>query len=296
MNTGRDAIGSLPRSGKSGYIPAMDRRTAPPGNSNSIRPAKLADAIAEHVQQMILEGSLHPGERLLSERELSAKLDVSRPSLREALDKLIALGLLTTNAQGVAYVSEDIGRSLRDPLVMLMDVPEARFDCLELRSVVEAEAAAFAADRATDVDRETIRACFEAMAAAHEDQNVDAIAKTDAEFHFSIYEASHNLMMLHFMRGIEGMLRSNVYLNRKNLYEHRTQKDSQLHEHEAIYTAIMARDADGARRAASLHMTTAMRTQRDIYEAERRLEASIRRLARNDLVASRKPRSSVAPA
>ncbi|QJU60617.1 FCD domain-containing protein [Sphingomonas sp. AP4-R1] len=274
----------------------MDRRTAPPGNSNSIRPAKLADAIAEHVQQMILEGSLHPGERLLSERELSAKLDVSRPSLREALDKLIALGLLTTNAQGVAYVSEDIGRSLRDPLVMLMDVPEARFDCLELRSVVEAEAAAFAADRATDVDRETIRACFEAMAAAHEDQNVDAIAKTDAEFHFSIYEASHNLMMLHFMRGIEGMLRSNVYLNRKNLYEHRTQKDSQLHEHEAIYTAIMARDADGARRAASLHMTTAMRTQRDIYEAERRLEASIRRLARNDLVASRKPRSSVAPA
>ena len=259
---------------------------------HSIRPAKLADAIAEHVQQMILDGSLRPGERLLSERELSAKLDVSRPSLREALDKLIALGLLTTNAQGVAHVSENIGKSLRDPLVMLMDTPEARFDCLELRSVVEAAAAAFAAERASEVDRGAITQCFDAMIVAHKNQNVDDIAKADAEFHFAIYEASHNRMMLHFMRSIETILRSNVYLNRKNLYEHRAQKDSQLQEHQAIYEAIMARDPERARAAAAVHMDIAMRTQREIYEAERRLEASIRRLARNDLVASRKPRAA----
>jgi GntR family transcriptional regulator, transcriptional repressor for pyruvate dehydrogenase complex len=259
--------------------------------TSSIRPPKLSDAIADHVQQMILEGSLQPGERLLSERELSLKLDVSRPSLREALDKLIGLGLLTTNAQGVAYVSDDVGKSLRDPLVLLMDSPEARFDCLELRSVVEAAAAGFAAERASSVDRDAIQAHFEAMVAAHERQDVDEIAKTDAEFHFAIYEASHNLMMLHFMRSIESILRSNVYLNRKNLYEHRTQKDSQLHEHQAIYDAIMARDPDAARAAASNHMAIAMKTQRDIYEAERRLEASIRRLARSDLVSSRKARA-----
>lgn len=132
-------------------------------NKPTIRPAKLADAIAEHIQQLILDGSLQPGERLLSERELSAKLDVSRPSLREALDKLIRLGLLTANPQGVAHVSDSIGRSLRDPLVLLMDTPEARLDCLELRSVVEAAAAGFAAERASDVDREQIRKCFEAM-------------------------------------------------------------------------------------------------------------------------------------
>lgn len=254
----------------------------------TIRPAKLADAIAEHIQQMILEGALLPGERLLSERELSAKLDVSRPSLREALDKLVASGLLTTNAQGVAHVSENVGRSLRDPLVMLMDTPEARIDCLELRSVVEAEAAALAAERGSDVDRKEIRTRFEAMVAAHEKQDVDLIAKTDADFHFAVYEASHNVMMLHFMRSLESFLRSNVYLNRKNLYEHRTQKDSQLHEHEAIFEAIMNRDPERAREAARLHMTTAMQTQRDIYEAERRLQASIRRLARSDLVAAKK--------
>jgi GntR family transcriptional repressor for pyruvate dehydrogenase complex len=259
-------------------------------NAPSIRPAKLADAIAEHIQQMILEGVLQPGERLLSERELSAKLDVSRPSLREALDKLIGQGLLTTKAQGVAYVSESVGHSLRDPLVQLMDTPEARIDCLELRSIVESAAAGFAAERASELDREVIRQRFADMVAAHGEQDVEKIAKSDADFHFAIYEASHNLMMLHFMRSLESFLRSNVYLNRKNLYEHRTEKDSQLSEHQAIYEAIMARDAPRAREAARVHMTTAMHTQREIYEAERRLEASIRRLSRSDLIADKKSR------
>lgn len=258
-------------------------------NSPSIRPAKLADAIAEHLKQMILEGALHPGERLLSERELSARLDVSRPSLREALDKLIEAGLLTTNAQGVAHVSPDIGKSMRDPLVLLMETPDARIDFLELRSVIEASAAAFAAERASQVDLDAIQSCFRDMEAAHQQQDVDVIARSDAEFHLAIYEASHNLMLLHLMRSLEGMLRSNVSLNRKNLYEKRLQKESQLAEHRAIYDAIMARDATAAHDAASLHMTMAMRTQREIYEDERRLEASIRRLARSDLVAVRQP-------
>lgn len=258
----------------------------------SIKPAKLADAIAEHIQRLILEGALRPGERLLSERELSAKLDVSRPSLREGLDKLVEMGLLTTNAQGVAFVSEQVGRSLRDPLVLLMDAPDARIDCLELRSVVEAAAAGLAAERASDVDRAAITNNFKAMLAAHEAQDVDQIAKADADFHFSIYEASHNLMMLHFMRSLENILRSNVYLNRKNLYERRVQKESQLEEHRAIYDAIMARDPVKAREAAGYHMTMAMRTQQEIYEAERRLEASVRRLARHDLVANSRRRET----
>ena len=258
--------------------------------THSIRPAKLADAIADHIQQMILEGSLQPGERLLSERELSAKLDVSRPSLREAIDKLIDLGLIETNAQGVAFVSQNVGRSLRDPLLLLMDTPEARIDCMELRSVVESAAAGLAAERASEIDREAISACFQNMVAAHEQQNVEDIAKADAEFHLAIYAASHNVMMLHFMRSLESIIRTNVYLNRKNLYEHHIEKDSQLAEHRAIFDAIMSRDSGRASEAAHFHMTTAMRTQRDIYEAERRLEASIRRLARNDLVAARKRR------
>lgn len=260
-------------------------------NLPPIKPAKLADAIAEHIQQLILEGAIQPGERLLSERDLSAKLEVSRPSLREALDTLIARGLVATDAQGTCYVSEAIGSSLRDPLILLMDNPDARGDCMEFRSIVEAAAAGYAAERASQVDREAIQACFAAMISAHQQNDVEEIARTDAEFHFAIYDASHNLMMIHLMRSLETIIRSNVYLNRKNLYEHRVARDSQLAEHRAIFDAIMARDPEAAQRAARDHMTSAMQTQRSIQESEKRLEASIRRLVRNDLVAPPKRRA-----
>ena len=59
----------------------------------SLRPDRLADAIVEHIQQLIVEGGLLPGEPLLPERELAAKLEVSRPTLRDALAKLIKVGL-----------------------------------------------------------------------------------------------------------------------------------------------------------------------------------------------------------
>jgi|KBSSwiStaDraftv2_1062776.scaffolds.fasta_scaffold255983_1 GntR family transcriptional repressor for pyruvate dehydrogenase complex len=264
-------------------------------NLPSIRPAKLADAIADHFRQLILEGALRPGEKLLSERDLSTKLDVSRPSLRDAMDKLISEGLLSTDAQGGTYVSESVGRSLRDPLIDLLDTPEARVDVMEMRSVIEAAAAALAAERASDLDREHIGRRMQDMIKAHEKQDVEEIARTDAEFHLAIYEASHNMMMLHLMRSLESILRSNVYLNRKNLYEHRTERDSQLQEHQAIYEGILARDAERAREAAHVHMTTALKTQQDIHEAEKRLQASIRRLERGDLVAPQSRRARARP-
>ncbi|HWI87488.1 MAG TPA: FCD domain-containing protein [Sphingomonas sp.] len=260
----------------------------------TIKPVRLADTIAQHIQQLILEGTLRAGERLLSERDLSAKLNVSRPSLREGLDKLIAFGLLTTNAQGVTYVSEDIGRSLRDPLLLLLDDPDARADCMELRSSVEAAAAGYAAERASDLDRRLLQERFDSMLKAHKCNKVDEIARADAEFHFAIYEASHNVMMLHFMRSLEVVLRSNVYLNRQNLYKHRNDPASQISEHRAILDAILARDVEGAKRAAETHMTSALETQKAIHEAEKRLESSIRRLSRGDLIADRKRRGEAA--
>jgi len=235
-------------------------------SQSSVRPVKLADAVAHHIQELILEGALPPGERLLSERELSAKLDVSRPSLR---------GAPGTLGERAVSVTDDNG---------------GRFDCMEFRAVVEAAAAGYAAQRASQVDLEAITDCFKRMEAAHEKCDVDEIARTDSDFHFAIYGAAHNLMLLQIMRSLETILRSNVYLNRKNLYEYRREREEQLVEHRAIYEAIMARDAKAAEEAARLHMISTMETQREIHEEEQRLETAIRRLARNDLLVQPKVR------
>jgi GntR family transcriptional repressor for pyruvate dehydrogenase complex len=68
----------------------------------AIKTQRVADAIATRIEKLILEGALRPGEKLASERELAQRLDVSRPSLRDAIDKLVGRGLLTATRGGTS--------------------------------------------------------------------------------------------------------------------------------------------------------------------------------------------------
>jgi GntR family transcriptional repressor for pyruvate dehydrogenase complex len=259
-------------------------------HAKSIKPAKLSDAIAGYIQKLILEGTLQPGERLLSERDLSTKLDVSRPSLREALEKLIDLGLLRTDSQGSCHVSEALGQSIRDPLMLLMEDPEATFDYLEFRSMIEGTASGLAAQRASELDRTEIKKHFGRMIEAHRNDDPSEHAEADADFHLAIYEATHNTVLLHIMRSMEAILRSDVFFNRKSIYEHRGGADSLLEQHQAIYDAVMAGDRQAATEAAQRHISSTMETIRDLREAEKRLQVSLRRLERGDLVAQPRKR------
>ncbi|MBK8537993.1 MAG: GntR family transcriptional regulator [Candidatus Competibacteraceae bacterium] len=60
----------------------------------TINSPKVADVIVSQIEQLILDGVLKPGERLSPERELAQELNVSRPSLREAITTLKSRGLL----------------------------------------------------------------------------------------------------------------------------------------------------------------------------------------------------------
>ena len=160
-----------------------------------VRNLKLADAIAEHLEQLILEGALRPGEKLAPERELAERLEVSRPSLREALEKLQARGLLETSKSGT-HVTKFMA-PLTEPLAAMMQSNEqALIDYLEYRSLVEGEAAQLAAIRATDIEIDAIRACLNRMREAHKIDDPSAEAEVDADLHMLVYEASHNIVML----------------------------------------------------------------------------------------------------
>ena len=65
-----------------------------------VKPTKIADVIVHQLESLILEGTFKPGERLPPERELSERFQVSRPSLREAIRKLEARGMVQTRRGG----------------------------------------------------------------------------------------------------------------------------------------------------------------------------------------------------
>lgn len=86
-----------------------------------VRQRRLSDDIVAQLEAMILEGTLKSGERLPAERVLAEQFGVSRPSLREAIQKLVAKGLLVSRQGGGNYVTESLGATFSDPLLHLLE-------------------------------------------------------------------------------------------------------------------------------------------------------------------------------
>jgi GntR family transcriptional repressor for pyruvate dehydrogenase complex len=253
--------------------------------SETVKPARLADAIAERIEAMILEGVLRPGERLVAERELAAKLGVSRPSLRDGLALLEAKGLVVVGKSGTS-VAPYLAK-LADPLAELFRGDErVAADYFEFRAVVEADAARSAARRATEADRQILRQCLEDMKRAHESADPAVEAEADVALHVAIYEAAHNVVVLHVMRALADLLRQGVFFNRESLYRRPGVREALLEQHLRIGAAVLAGDPVAAEAAAAGHIAFVRTTHDEIRGDELRQAASLRRIARHDIVAA----------
>lgn len=233
-----------------------------------IQAEKISQSVIRQIESLILRGILRPGERLPAERELSDKLGVSRPSLREAVAELQQRGLLSSKAGSGIYVADVLGSAFSPALVALFGShDEAVFDYISFRRDLEGLAAERAARRASDTDLAVVDAVFRKMEAAHEKRDPTDEARLDAEFHLAIIEASHNVIMLHMMRSMFDLLREGVFYNRQTMFKSRTTRDMLLRQHAAINTALQARDPQGARAAVEAHMTYVEQAMGDIRRA-----------------------------
>jgi GntR family transcriptional regulator, transcriptional repressor for pyruvate dehydrogenase complex len=220
-----------------------------------VQSEKLAHSVVRQIELLILRGILRPGERLPSERELSERLDVSRPSLREAIAELQARGLLSTRAGAGVFVSQTLAAIFPPALSRLLAAhDEALFDYIDFRRDLEGLAAERAALHGSDTDLKVVDTMFRKMEAAHAKRNPEEEASLDAEFHLAIVEAGHNVVMLHMMRSMFGLLRDGVFYNRQIMFKQRTTRESLLDQHRAINTAVQARNAAAARQAVEAHL------------------------------------------
>ncbi|MFM2390427.1 MAG: hypothetical protein RLZZ437_1982, partial [Pseudomonadota bacterium] len=76
---------------------------------SKVQAEKLSQTVVRQIESLILQGILRPGERLPAERELSDRLGVSRPSLRDAVADLQTRGLLTSRPNAGIYVADVLG-------------------------------------------------------------------------------------------------------------------------------------------------------------------------------------------
>lgn len=250
-----------------------------------VRAPSVAEAIAQHIERLILQGALRPGEKLTAERELADLLGVSRPSLRDALALLVNRGLLTTMRNGT-YVAEFLTPITKPLASLLENSSEAVEDYFEFRQAIDQLAARYAAVRANDVDRAAIKACIATMKDVHTLDDAAQEAQADVDLHLLIYDASHNLVLAHVMRALAELLRSNIFYSRKQLYARGDVRDKLLAQHIEIADAIIAGKADAAGRAAEKHLAFTRVQVKEIGVEHCRLEASKARATRPDYIAS----------
>lgn len=232
-----------------------------------IEHSRTADEVVQQIEGLILEGVLRVGDRLPGERDLARDFEVSRPILRDALKTLETRGLLVTRPGGGTHVADVIGQVFAPPLMdLIAGHPKAAADYLEYRREIEGIAAEYAARRATRDDLALLERIMARMEAAHQKADVAEEAAVDVEFHATIGECAHNIILLHTLRSCYRLLSDGVFQHRLLAFELPGVREELLGQHRAIHAAIVARDPAGARRAAMDHITY---VERSMLEAER---------------------------
>lgn len=244
----------------------------------SVRQPKISDVILQQIEEMILEGTLSPGQRLPPERELATRFGVSRPSLREAVQKLVARGLLTSRQGGGTYVADQLGSGFSDPLMALFERhPEAQYDLLEFRYALEGVSAYYAALRSTPADKQKIRSCYEDLQRCHDLRQFEQEVRADVEFHLSIAAAAHNTVLLHMMRALFSLLSHHIGGNLTRIYPKADYRRTIHKQHGLLLQAIEAGDALAARKAVQDHLAYVEDALQEQGRENTRIERSLRR-------------------
>lgn len=239
---------------------------------------KISDLIMQELESMILDGTFKAGQKLPPERELAERFEVSRPSLREAIQKLAARGVVATKHGGGTYVSDQIGSSFTDPLqALLSSHDEFLYDQLEFRDALEGLSAYYAALRATDADKAMLTQRYEALLEANRQQDAQQESKLDAEFHMAIAECAHNVVLLHTLRSLFAILESSISANLSNLFEKKAARGQVMTQHKALYEAIMAGKPEEARAAVHSHLVFVEDHLLKMRREESRIQRSLRR-------------------
>lgn len=222
---------------------------------HEIRELPKSEAAAAQLAQLIVNGELAVSSCLASENELSAHYEISRPNIRQALQRLAAAGLVETRHGVGTFVTASERWNLFDPLILNAfmqsnNLAAVAQELVELRVMVEVECAGLAAERISVGDLKNLELSLRRMEIATDD--IERMTHTDLTFHNIIISASHN----RFFQGImsylaEPLSRARFLTMQAGGHEGRERAQR---AHRDIYNALAAQEVAGARAAMFAHM------------------------------------------
>jgi|OpeIllAssembly_1097287.scaffolds.fasta_scaffold89360_1 GntR family transcriptional repressor for pyruvate dehydrogenase complex len=209
------------------------------------------DHVIAHVRDLIARGELRPGDRLPAERDLSARLSVSRPTIRAGLRALAAMGVVKSRHGSGSYIPEGPPTLGSEPLRFLAALHGlSREEMYEARRVLEVSAAGLAAKRASAEHMAAIAEEVASLFASIDDPQEFLVH--DIRFHRAVAAASGNQIIASLVEMVSAL----YYEQRRDTAARAT--DRNLRDaadlHRGIYQAIRKHDIDQAQALMSRHL------------------------------------------
>ena len=227
-------------------------KITPAPNEPGTTEPRLYRVVAARIEELIRAENIRGGERLPAERELAAKLGVSRTSLREGLIALELGGKVEVRGGSGVYVSEQATPKAEGPAA-----GPGPFEVLAARRLIEVEVAAMAAKHASDANIDAILVAVMAMEQHHEDRSGNESA--DRDFHLAIARATGNSAMVGVIDYLWSQ-RGSLWHKLKEHFQTEELRQQTLLDHRAIFAAIADHDVAGARTAMRAHLDRVTRT------------------------------------
>lgn len=205
-----------------------------------VQKSSLTDRVTEKIYDKIVGGEIAPGERLPSETELSEQLGVGRPTIREALNRLIGMGLVM-RGDYTMIVAPNSSMSARAGLTPLFLEQWEGGELYQARILIEEDIVELVIENAKPEDIEALRTINAKMIKGHlSESNYYDI---DMEFHTHLANLSGNQIMIEISRIISNMFQR-YKPQVEQLYE--VQRMT-YHDHACLIDAIENQDSEEAR-------------------------------------------------
>ena len=219
---------------------------------------RVSDRVAQEIMKMIAAGTLAPGERLPGERQLAEMMNVSRVSVRAALQELKAQGFVSAVQGGGTRITTAPSNPDSGLLQLVRADAKNLHELAEIRANIEVWAARRAAREAGAEQIAQIGAALQAM----EDPNRGGHhkAEDDYAFHMAIAKATGSAVYMHLMSTLQDILEKMFDYHRYTLIARPEDDRMLLGHHRKIYDAIRARDPDAAGQAMQSHLDAIVRS------------------------------------
>ena len=220
----------------------------------------LVESIVEQLVENIQNGSLNPGDKLPSERQLIEMLGVGRSSVREALQGLLMMGLVETRPGQGTFVKDNLYTYVPDlskPDLSSNLQREMRLKLIEARRIVEVSIAAQAAENATQGQIEQWKSTFDEYVLHIDDFSDEHYLAAHRDFHLRLADMTQNpfcvMLVKNILQAIPQTLREREFVFPKDL-DLQNLRQAQVKIHQDIFQAVASGDSQGSQDAMQTHM------------------------------------------